>query len=92
MEKTITDYAVTLNQRSYLTDALKTRFKKLGLQDKYDINNYNFSILWHITGRISLLKYKYLLSLYFNNQNDLLITEVDNLISAAKDYDGKRAE
>lgn len=87
MEKTITDYAVGLNQRSYLLDALNNRFKKLGILDHYEKG-----IFWHITGRISQQKYKYLLSLYFNNQNESLISEVENLISAAKDYDGKRAE
>jgi hypothetical protein len=80
---TISDYAVSLNQRLFLLDVMLKAFKKNKLE-----GFYKKDMLWHITGRISLLKYKQLLRFYFNNDFQAFWDEVDNLIAEAGGHYG----
>ncbi len=83
-DETITDFAVSLNQRSYLFDVLLKSFKALEILDQYDKN-----MLFHITGRISLLKYRFLLKLFFQKRWSELTFEVNQLVKEAGGSNGQ---
>lgn len=80
---TISDYSVSLNQRSFLLDAMLKAFKKMKIE-----GYYQSEMLWQVTGRISLLQYKRLLRYFFNNDFQSLRDEVEELISKAGGHYG----